>query len=101
MSNIKNDTQFYREAEWLLFAELVRNHIVDYTIPQYGDWPNDQLEQTWTADDCKKAVEKYLGRMGRNARGAVEAERDFLKMAHFICTMFYKMKESADGPKTQ
>jgi len=71
-----------RTKEWLEFAVKVADHIENYTIPQYQDKPNDQVEN-WSIEECFKAVKKYMARYGTNAREG-QTELDFLKEAHFI-----------------
>ena len=61
-----------RLKEWDEFTKMVRDHIENYTIPQYGNAPDDQVG-AWTANDCMRAVERYTARYGRNARGEVES----------------------------
>jgi hypothetical protein len=78
----------YRLREWKLFASEVHKHIKEYTIPQYGDFPNDQITE-WTVEDCLKAVRKRLSRFGANARGGQE-KLDLLKMAHEVCIAYSK-----------
>jgi len=65
------------------FKYCVANHVEHYTVPQYGDAPDDNVE-TWTASDCRKAIMKYLNRFNTNQRGAEEQKRDILKMAHYM-----------------
>lgn len=64
------------------FAKEVELHIEAYTIPQYGDAPDDQIE-AWSVEDCLKAVSKRIARYGRNSRPG-QQKLDFLKMAHEI-----------------
>lgn len=75
-------TPTYRGREWAIFAHHVLRHVDHYTVHQYGDGPDDNVE-TWTEADIKRALERYIRRMGQNARGDVEAERDLLKIAHY------------------
>lgn len=80
-----------RLHEWMEFYAIVSNHVKNYTIPQYGDAPNDNL-QTWSVEDCLRAIDKYVRRNQRvNARGRKEAMRDMVKIAHFACVAFWKM----------
>jgi hypothetical protein len=80
-----------RGRDWMVFAEDVLDHIEKYTIPQYGDKGDDQLT-TWTPEDCKKQVEKYLNRHGKNSR-TDQDELDILKAAHYLQVMMLKMRE--------
>lgn len=71
-----------RALDWIKFSLLVLNHIETYTVPQYGDKPNDQIE-SWSIEECLKAVSKRIARFGRNSREG-QQELDFKKMAHEI-----------------
>lgn len=81
-----------RGAEWMDFAEKVLDHVDNYTVPQYGDSPADQASN-FTLDDFKTTIQRYVNRMGRNARGPVEAQRDMLKIAHYACLAAAKLAE--------
>lgn len=81
----------WREDEWNTFAEEVRKHIVQYTLPQFGDFPHDQVTD-WTPEDCVKAMRRYLARFDRGQRGTVEQERDFIKIAHYACMALTKYR---------
>ena len=67
---------------WREFADAVEAHIRDYTIPQYGDYPDDQMS-TFTDEDIKTAIARYENRRGKGARGIFEEMRDCLKIAHY------------------
>ena len=81
---------FNREKEWVDFSKLVRDHIVNYTIPQYGDGPNDSAE-TWTVGECLTSIKKYCNRYGSNIREG-QQELDFKKIAHYCCMAYWKYK---------
>jgi|ADurb_Ile_01_Slu_FD_contig_21_1786864_length_668_multi_3_in_0_out_0_3 hypothetical protein len=87
-----NQTPQDRVGEWDAFSDLVRRHITDYTIPQYGDKGHDELMK-WDPEACINAVSKYVRRFGNNARGEQEVLRDMLKIAHFAAVAYWKMKE--------
>ncbi len=78
-----------RADMWDHFARKVRHHIEDYTVPQYGDAPDDLLS-SFTPDQCMAQVKKYAARFGRNSRSGQE-ELDLLKMAHYISEVWWKM----------
>lgn len=80
-----------RGQEWLDFSEEVFDHIKNYSIPQYGDAPNDNVSE-WTAEDCVKQIEKYAKRFGKNAREGQD-EIDLKKIAHYACLAFGKMED--------
>ncbi len=79
-----------RAEQWNEFAKTVEDHIEDYTVPQYGDAPDDQVEH-FSAADIKVQLERYVNRIGSNARGEVEAKRDCLKIAHYACLLNLKL----------
>ena len=73
--------------QWREFADAVEAHIRDYTIPQYGDWPDDQMS-TFSDDDIKTSIARYENRRGKGARGIAEEMRDCLKIAHYFQTLY-------------
>jgi hypothetical protein len=64
-------------------------HIEQYTIPQYGDAPDDPVEE-WTAQDCVRAIAKYAARFGKNSRDGQDG-LDLIKIAHFAQLAFIKL----------
>lgn len=78
-----------RADMWDHFARKVHNHVEDYTVPQYGDAPDDLLS-TFTPDQCMAQVKKYAARFGRNSRPGQD-EMDLLKMAHYISEVWWKL----------
>lgn len=70
-----------RTKDWNEFAAKVADHIENYTVPQYGDAPNDNVE-SWSAQDCIAQVQKYAARFGNNQRTDQE-ELDLMKIAHY------------------
>lgn len=70
-----------RGSEWSRFADQVLEHIEMYTVPQYGDKPDDNVEE-WDSYDCMKQVSKYLKRLKTGQRPG-ERKRDLLKIAHY------------------
>lgn len=80
-----------RVQEWMDFSNITTQHIRNYTIPQYGDAPSDNLS-TWTEHDCLRAIDKYVSRnLKENRRGRREMMRDMVKIAHFACVIFWKL----------
>lgn len=80
-----------RGNDWITFSIRVLAHIEGYTVPQYGDAPNDEVE-SWSVEECLLAVKKYNARYGKNSREG-QQELDFLKMAHFVQIAFDKYQE--------
>jgi len=81
-----------RGKNWFQFAIKVLEHVEKYTVPQYGDKPNDQIEE-WSIEDCFKAVKKRMARFSRNSREG-QQELDFMKMAHEIQIAAEKWEEA-------
>lgn len=77
-----------RGREWIEFSKLILNHIENYSVPQYGDKPDDQVEE-WSSEDCFKAIERYLKRRNSNQREGQEG-LDLFKMAHYVCLAYFK-----------
>jgi hypothetical protein len=84
-----------RSNQFIGFAFIVLKHIDSYTVPQYGDSPNDEVE-SWTSEQCVKAIQKYTSRYGSQRRGRIEELRDLVKIAHFAQIAFDKMKPTND-----
>lgn len=90
-----------RAINWLVFSDIVVDHIDNYTVRQYGDYPNDQLSD-WTPEQCLEAVQRYLNRnlKGTNARGPQETLRDMIKIAHYANVAYEKFQERIDADAT-
>lgn len=80
-----------RVADWDRFAAQVREHIIQYATPQYGNRDGSERLQQMTARECVDAIRKYLDRHGRNVRGPIEDLRDLLKIAHYAQCGFDKL----------
>lgn len=80
-----------RLAEWDKFGLDTRCHILDYTIPQYGDMPDDPITD-WTSRDIQLHLKRYVSRISSNARGHTEAIRDTHKIAHLACILRSKLE---------
>jgi len=77
-----------RGREWEAFAERVLDHIEDYTVPQYGDAPDD-MAAGFTFEDCINHIARYAIRAGK-----VERKRqiqDMKKVAHYACIAWAKL----------
>lgn len=81
-----------RSDLWDDFARGVRNHINDYTVPQYGDYPDDLLE-AYSVEDCIRAIEKYVKRFGKNSRPGQD-KLDMMKIAHYASEAHRKLPQS-------
>jgi|GEM_PF-811128 len=82
---------YLRSLEWRVFSARVLEHINLYTIPQYGDKPDDEVEK-WSPTMCMLSIAKYVKRFENGKRGQTETLRDMLKIAHFACLAYNKMK---------
>jgi hypothetical protein len=78
-----------RGVEWADFAALVMQHIEEYTVPQYGDAPNDQASG-FSAHDIAVNLQRYVNRLESNRRGKEESQRDLLKIAHYCAILYFK-----------
>lgn len=84
-----------RGLQWLDFAVAVLIHIEDYTVPQYGDYPNDQATR-WSPEMLVSQIQKYANRHSRNMRTGQDA-LDCLKMAHYAGMAHRKITERDHG----
>lgn len=84
-----------RGIEWWVFSEIVSSHVENYTVQQYGDAPNDPVEN-WTPEQCMNSVKRYADRISTNRRGQLETLRDMAKLAHFACLAFSKLNPTAE-----
>lgn len=84
-----------RTRMWIDFARKVADHVECYTIPQYGDYPEDQLTE-WTLEDIKTTIKRYANRIGTNARGPEDQELDMLKIAHYASVAYLKLRNEEE-----
>jgi hypothetical protein len=84
-----------RAVDFKAFAATVERHIDNYTVPQYGDEPYDQVE-TWTSIQCMDSIKRYINRFGTNRRGRIETLRDLVKIAHYAQLTFDKMQPTLE-----
>ena len=77
---------FYPESnksiDFMNFTYQIVEHIDNYTVPQYGDGPNDE-SASYTLDFIRDQIKKYLARYTSGVRGPKEQLRDDLKIAHY------------------
>ena len=78
-----------RAVDFCGFAAGVVSHIDGYTVPQYGDSPDDNVEG-WSAEECFKQVERYLKRRNTSRRPD-EKKLDILKAAHYLQLAYDRM----------
>lgn len=80
-----------RRYMWEVFSGIVQMHIDEYTVPQYGDYPTDNLA-TFSAEDCLTNISRYAARLKSNSRGKDETLSDLLKIAHYAGSAYLKLK---------
>ena len=81
-----------RGKQFVAFAAETLKHVEEYTVPQYGDAPDDMVEQ-WGADHVINQIEKYLKRMKNNGRGNDDNLLSCLKIAHYACILREKLEK--------
>jgi len=98
-NRLRNEgTLSLRGEQWVSFTDEVLTHIEEYTVPQYGDYPNDQA-QSWDASDCITAIARYASRFGTNSRPGQES-LDLMKIAHYACLASAKLDVPAEATIT-
>ena len=81
-----------KKEQWQKFSKLVENHIDNYVIPQYGEFP-DKMIEGWDVFNIETNLIRYVARIGTNVRGISEQKRDALKIAHYACYLLAKLEE--------
>lgn len=81
--------QSNRGKEWSAFSDIVAQHIEVYTVPQYGDAPDDQASG-FSEQDIAANIRRYVNRLETGARGPEEAQRDLLKISHYCSMLYFK-----------
>jgi len=76
-----------KSEQWRQFADIVEDHIGNYAIVQYGDFPDKTIAK-YNLEKIKGKLEAYVDRIGRGARGQDEAIRDAIKISHFGCYLY-------------
>lgn len=87
-----------RGEQWGEFTIEVFEHVENYTVPQYGDLPDDNIS-TWTPEEVIRSIGKRAARFGKNQRENQD-ELDLLKIAHEACIAYYKLKEKKDEERS-
>lgn len=78
-----------RGAEWVRFAQCVTDHVEEYTVPQYGDLPDDPVSG-YSDEMIVAHMQRYLNRYFTNMRSGAERQRDLMKVAHYACILFMR-----------
>ncbi len=85
----KNST---RGKDFLDFSLNVWDHIENYTVPQYGDFPDDYIAER-PIEECVFAIQRYLARIGRQSRKG-EGKLDMVKVAHYAQLIHDKLEDN-------
>lgn len=79
-----------RAMAFVAFSETMITFIDTYAVPQYGDAPDDLVEN-WSAEQCLNQVEKYIKRRNTSRRPD-EKKLDILKAVHYLQLAAEKME---------
>ena len=82
---------YNRSAMWEAFGNVVNMHIMEYTVPQYGDYPND-LRTNSSVNDILDCIRRYVARFDNNSRGEDERLLDLLKIANYAGMAYMKSR---------
>lgn len=82
-----------RIKQWEGFSFQVSKHIIQYTLPQYGDSEGTEQIEEFSVEDCFQHMTKYINRRKASVRGNKERLRDLLKIAHYANFAYDKLKE--------
>ena len=93
------NTPSLRELEWQNFSANVLQHIIDYTIPQYGDMGDDQASD-FTLPEIQMNMKRYVNRITSGQRGLTEQLRDAKKLAHYACFLHALLLQMEKDTKT-
>ena len=85
------NTKHKKTEQFAEFSKEVLNHIENYVVPQYGDFPDKTIAK-FTPDKIQGKLEAYVDRIGKSARGPEDGLRDCLKIAHFACFLYALLK---------
>lgn len=78
-----------RLGMWYMYCDEVGEHISEYAIGQYGDFPNDPYTEQ-TIDTLWSHLDRYLARRKTGKRGEEDLKRDLLKIAHITSVIWAK-----------
>ena len=80
-------------SSWKKFSDKVKNHIIIYTIPQYGDKGDDLISKS-DFSFIQNNIEKYKKRQGKNMRASQDL-MDLFKTAHYACMGYVMLEENS------
>jgi len=77
---------------WQAFSAQVEKHIDEYVLPQYGDFPDEHINEL-TIEAIKGKLSSYVRRIGTvdKHRGEFGAVQDMYKIAHFCSFVWQKL----------
>lgn len=78
-----------RLGMWYMYCDEVGEHITEYAVGQYGDFPNDPYTEQ-TIDTLWSHIDRYLARRKTGKRGEEDLKRDLLKIAHIASVIWAK-----------
>lgn len=78
-----------RLGMWYMYCDEVGEHITEYAVGQYGDFPNDPYTEQ-TIDTLWSHLDRYLARRKTGKRGEEDLKRDLLKIAHITSVIWAK-----------
>jgi len=87
-----------RTGQWTVFQNKVWRHINEYANVQYGNREGEDQVTDWSAEDCFKAIEKYINRRRTSVRGNKERLRDLFKIAHYAQLAYDKLRDELNEP---
>lgn len=74
---------YFTMETWLDFCKAVENHIECYTVPQYGNYPEDPVT-AMSKEIIESNINRYRNRVRTNQRGIVDSIRDCYKIGHYL-----------------
>jgi len=81
----------FKSVQFTDFSRHVIDHIQNYVVPQYGDFPDKTIAK-FTPEKIQGKLEAYVDRIGKSSRGPEDALRDCLKIAHFAAYLYALLK---------
>lgn len=86
---LSNEEASARLGMWYMYCDEVGEHISEYAVGQYGDFPNDPYTEQ-TIDTLWSHIDRYLARRKTGKRGEEDLKRDLLKIAHITSVIWAK-----------
>jgi len=82
-----------KEWRWMKFSQKVRDHIRDYVVELYGDWPDEHMEGMNTEQIIGK-MSHYFKRLGKveKVKGEGQQLLDLFKICHYCQYLADKME---------